>query len=577
LCNESKCLPASFKSDYYGNTEIVYLPVKINQTSNNKTDYTLIFEKKDEYTNFTFIGMINDHEPFAPIPKSDTTLSKGDSIYPLSFDVKTSPIFNKKIFSDPFDISDSIKEGPLIVNDSSQLKIKKFPIDKYSISFLFCDYKNMCSSSRWYAFDSLDKLQSTNYDKENITTNFIVKIQNQTKTDLDNLTNIYINNKIGFTLKYPSNWVLHTQDINEYNSRFYEDVNDPSILNLYPISEYSAITDNDIGLTLRFSEGGPEVSMNDILTKRTYKTDLQSIWGEYQMISENITEIKDHPASIHIFTVLKENITKSINGNYNIQVTSPGVHYVKTVTIFDKDRTWLFAFETDKDKFDQYVHLIDEIIDSFNIFNSKENNNSYYFISEEDENKRFHSWIENYSNTITEKLQYYPPKLNFSNYIDEKYGFKIKHPYLEHIKPTILTKDDQYVVIFLFPPFNYIMNRDYHEPYFSIKVINPKTDKDLNNQSIFLNDFVIPDNDIKTDKFNYKLINIELKKFNNIKGYVLENSYLSPHLLKDFYERNIYLNHNNKIYIITLSCMLDDYLKIQPVLNYMVNSLEFKD
>ncbi len=235
----------------------------------------------------------------------------------------------------------------------------------------------------------LNFLNSEANDKS--TTNQLISdyICPKEKTSLLQNISTYFNPKYGFKLDYPSHWRVET-----------EALMDPVVITFNP-PKFEIV---QLGLWIEqwpFTQTAKEVSESYI-----------------KSANESGSTITGTP-----FFKLEDNSSLSINGNegYKIVYTYTGENgspfaemQVRTIV---NNTMYTFIFTSLTDFFNDYIPIVNKIINSFELVNST---NALCYLQQNDSS--------NYKDIYKKNLEQLFNKINYSSYIDSICGFKLEYP-----------------------------------------------------------------------------------------------------------------------------------------------------
>jgi hypothetical protein len=548
LCNEQLCSPVSMTMNINKDTQRIFIPVEIQSSKPPNRQVSLVYELQNN--SFFFLGGIDETQVRGgqSIPKEKVIFEQGDIITPRGLKYTGQPFFIeepttiknriKSIFSNTFE-----RDISLSVADPIKIMPKFVNINQTAISMAFCDFSDHCDQTRTYYV-------STSND-----TNYPFELADQSQELLFNYTGtnnsnnlIYANQKHGFQLEHPSNWI--SVDIDPYaptQSQIY--LNDPNVLLLFPLDEIINSNGSAFSLQNRISiamhEGAntnPKLYFDFLNNTRTR----QNAQLEYELSNASKTSINGYSA--YEFILKYEKMLPFSN-----EKDAKRFEYIVTLLIDRKEYTISFASE--EAIFYKYLPIVKTIISSFRPINEPESQESP--TESNDENKG----IVKIREIMTDRML---KNTIWEEYIDPVYNFTLSYPYIDKLnKPQSqqLGNNNTRLILFI-PPGDTFLDHPHKDPSLSIAI---------SNDSVFIESL-----QAKKQLFNYEFLNSTME--NLLDGsltMVSEQKYFLPLVYQWVYEKEAYAYVDDKLVWISIIAPYDDRIRYESVFDNIIKSFEF--
>ena len=418
LCNETDCIPTSMNLEINRDKKFVFIPIRLVDSDGGSVNknVSLVYELEKD-NKFAFLGVTPEINPSETIPKGKTGLYENDKIYLKALPAKASFQQVKNISGRGLtEISRYVEDGPLIVSNPEKIIPRYVNISSpFSISFTICDYSDNCDKTRWYTMNSLEQTMPTLLPGKELGYDVISKKYNATSESLPNYYT-YMNPNFGFKVSYPSEWIRKVQNIHDFKDL---SLVDPLAVEFTP-PKFSGIAGSNYY---------PRFSI--LVTDWPFKEPPKSFFDYFRtsVSDSGITQaehkkIAGYPGFKFVHEYVSEEeqylgIAKEKRKEVIINVNMNGKMY-------------FLSFGAYASQFDDYMPVIEKMIDSFGSYQMQDQTNGDYveripITSSPIVNGTLNRNVQD-GTKLTEN-QDVTGNLRWSTYIDPKYGYSIDYPY----------------------------------------------------------------------------------------------------------------------------------------------------
>jgi Clostripain family len=547
LCNEKLCSPVSMIMNVKKDSKKIFIPVEIQSSRTPNRKVSLVYEFRNNA--FLFLGGIDENQVKGgqSIPKEKVILEQGDIITPQGLKFNDQPFFVKE----PTTIKNRLKnifntfvrDRSLTISDPVNIKPKFVNVNQTAISIAFCDFSDHCEQTRRYYINTTN---DSNHLFERIDQNQKLLLDPAGTKNSNNL--VYANQKHGFQLEYPYNWLSVAVDPHVSTpSQIY--LNDPNVLSLFPLEEIinsngSAFSlMNSVSISMQERDTiNPKLYFDYFNNPRT-RQDLMSEF-KYELSNATKTSINGHPA--FEFILEREKQIPIFN-----EKDAKRLEYWVTLSMDGKEYTINFASEATK--FYKYLPTVKKIVSSFKPFNELALHKS------PDELNDGSQGITKIREIMANRLL---KNIIWKEYTDPIHNFTISYPYIDILnKPVSRQLDNNIYLTSFIPPNNNFLDHPYKDPNVSIIISN--------------NSDIIQANQLKKQAFNYEFLNSTIG--NLLDGSVTtvsEHKYFLPLLYQWVYEKEAYARINDKSISVSLVAPYSNYILYERMFDNVLKSFK---
>jgi|SRR5215208_231673 len=551
LCNEKLCSPVSMTMNINKDSKKIFIPVEIQSSKHPNRQVSLVYEFRNN--SFFFLGGIDENQVKGgqSIPKEKVIFEQGDTITSRGLKFNDQPFF----IEEPTTIKNRIKnifntfvkDRPLTVADPIKITPKFVNINQTAILIAFCDFSDHCDQTRRYYINTAN---DTNYPFEPIDQNQTLLFDHTGTNNSNNL--IYANQRDGFQLEYPSNWLSVAVDpYTPTQSQIY--LNDPDVLLLFPLEEIINSNGSAFSLQNRISIALQERTNTDPNPKLYFdffnNTEIQQhliTELEYELSNASKTSINGYPAFEFILKYQKDN-------PFFNEKDAKRLEYIVTLSIDGKGYTITFASE--EARFNKYLPIVKKIISSFRPINELALQESPNELN--DENKDIAKIREIMTNRMLKNIIW-------KEYTDPIYNFTLSYPYVDIFNKPVAHQPDKnnpYTILFI-PPRNNFLDHPYKDPSLSIAI---------SNDSQFIESL-----QLKKQLFNSEILNSTSGNLlDGLLTTVYEHKYFLPLLYQWVYEKEAYAYIDDKLVWISIIAPYDNYILYESMFDNVVKSFKF--